>query len=110
LKRNRAFRSEAPLFAALGDRTRLALVARLGSEGPLSISRLTEGSAVTRQAVSKHLRVLARAGLARGTRKGRETLWRLDSERLAEARRSLERIGARWDDALARLKKAVEEE
>jgi DNA-binding transcriptional ArsR family regulator len=110
VKRSRALRSEAPVFAALGDQTRLALVARLGREGPLSIARLTEGSAVTRQAVSKHLRVLAHAGLARGTRKGRETLWRLDPERLGEARRTLDRIAARWDDALERLKKVVEEE
>jgi DNA-binding transcriptional ArsR family regulator len=110
VKRSRAFRSDAPVFAALGDQTRLALVARLGREGPLSIARLTEGSAVTRQAVSKHLQVLAHAGLARGIRRGRETLWRLDAERLAEARRSLDRIAERWDDALARLKNVVEEE
>jgi DNA-binding transcriptional ArsR family regulator len=110
VKRSRPSRSDAPVFAALGDQTRLALVTRLGREGPLSIARLTEGSAVTRQAVSKHLQVLAHAGLARGTRRGRETLWRLDAERLAEARRSLDRIAERWDDALARLKKVVEEE
>ena len=71
---------------------------------------ILEGSAVTRQAVSKHLQVLAHAGLARGIRRGRETLWRLDAERLAEARRSLDRIAERWDDALARLKNVVEEE
>jgi DNA-binding transcriptional ArsR family regulator len=96
------------VFAALGDRTRLRLVARLGREGPLSISRLTEGTDVTRQAVSKHLRVLAQAGLARGDREGREQLWRLERAPLDEARRSLERIGQRWEEALRRLKTAVE--
>ena len=100
----------APVFAALGDQTRLRLVARLGSEGPLSISRLADGADVTRQAVAKHLRVLADAGLASGVRRGRERLWRLEAAPLEEARRSLERIAERWDEALLRLKAAVEEE
>jgi DNA-binding transcriptional ArsR family regulator len=100
----------APVFAALGDQTRLRLVARLGSEGPLSVSRLTEGTDVTRQAVAKHLRVLADAGLARGVRRGRERLWQLEAARLEEARRSLERISQRWDEALLRLKAVVEED
>jgi DNA-binding transcriptional ArsR family regulator len=100
----------APVFAALGDQTRLRLVARLGSEGPLSVSRLTEGTDVTRQAVAKHLRVLADAGLARGVRRGRERLWQLEAARLEEARRSLERIAERWDEALLRLKAVVEED
>jgi DNA-binding transcriptional ArsR family regulator len=98
----------APVFAALGDQTRLRLVARLGREGPLSISRLSAGAGVTRQAVAKHLRVLAGAGLARGMRQGREQLWHLEAAPLAEARRSLERISQRWDEALDRLKAAVE--
>jgi DNA-binding transcriptional ArsR family regulator len=97
-----------PVFAALGDQTRLHLVARLGREGPLSISRLSDGAGVTRQAVTKHLRVLAGAGLARGLRQGREQLWQLEAERLAEARRSLERISQRWDEALGRLKASLE--
>jgi DNA-binding transcriptional ArsR family regulator len=97
-----------PVFAALGDQTRLRLVVRLGRDGPLSISRLSEGTGVTRQAVSKHLRVLASAGLARGSRQGREQLWQLDPSPLAEARRSLELISHRWDQALARLKAALE--
>jgi DNA-binding transcriptional ArsR family regulator len=105
-----ALANRAPLFAALGDRTRLRLVVRLGSEGPLSIARLTEGTDVTRQAVAKHLRVLADAGLARGVRRGRERLWQLDPARLDEVRRELERIAGHWDEALARLKAAVEEE
>jgi DNA-binding transcriptional ArsR family regulator len=98
----------APVFAALGDQTRLRLVARLGREGPLSISRLTDGTAVTRQAVAKHLRVLAEAGLARGVRRGRERLWQLQPAPLDEARRSLAQISQRWDEALSRLKTALE--
>jgi DNA-binding transcriptional ArsR family regulator len=99
----------APVFAALGDQTRLRLVARLGSEGPLSIARLTDGTKVTRQAVSKHLRVLADAGLARGVRRGRERLWQLEAARLDEARRSLEAMAQRWDERLGRLKALLEE-
>src|SRR5579884_4506652 len=94
----------APLFAALGDETRLALVDRLGAEGPQSITRLTVGSAVTRQAITKHLHVLAEAGLVHDTRRGRERIWALDTDRLDEARRSLDEIARHWDDALARLK------
>src|SRR5258705_7923524 len=73
----RRARDHAPLFAALGDRTRLALLARLSGGSPLSISRLSEGSPVTRQAITKHLRVLQSAGLVRGERSGRERLFRL---------------------------------
>jgi DNA-binding transcriptional ArsR family regulator len=96
------------VFAALGDQTRLRLVGRLGAEGPLSIARLTAGTRVTRQAVTKHLRVLAEAGLARGVRRGREQVWRLEPEPLDEARRSLDVISKRWDEALGRLKAMVE--
>jgi DNA-binding transcriptional ArsR family regulator len=103
-----ALQEAAPVFAALGDQTRLRLVARLCREGPLSISRLSDGAGVTRQAVAKHLRVLADAGLARGSRRGREQLWQLEAAPLDEARRSLERISQRWDEALGRLKAAVE--
>jgi DNA-binding transcriptional ArsR family regulator len=98
----------APIFAALGDETRLALVSRLGSSGPLSISRLTEGSQVTRQAVTKHLQVLAGAGLVRDEWLGRERLWVFEAARLAEARRCLDVISSQWDDALSRLKDFVE--
>ena len=97
------------LFAALGDPTRLHLVTRLGSDGRLSIARLTDGTDVTRQAITKHLRVLAAAGLARGVLQGREQIWELDAARLDEARGSLELISRRWDEALARIKTAVEE-
>jgi DNA-binding transcriptional ArsR family regulator len=99
----------APLFAALGDETRLALVERLCSRGPQSIARLTSGSAVTRQAITKHLDVLAGAGLVHDLRQGRERIWELDTARLGEAGRCLDRISRQWDAALARLKKFVEE-
>src|SRR5689334_10006932 len=94
---------EAPVFAALGDATRLRLVARLCSEGPLSITRLSDGSGVTRQAITKHVRALAGAGLVRSSRRGREQICELDAKRLERARRSLEQISAQWDVALARL-------
>ena len=100
----------APVFAALGDQTRLRLVTRLGAEGPLSITRLTTGTDVTRQAVTKHLEVLAGAGLARSVPKGRERLWQLSPEPFDEVRRCLDLISRRWDESLARLKAAVEEE
>lgn len=105
-----ALDASAPVFAALGDPRRLRLIARLGAEGPLSISRLSDGMGVTRQAVTKHLQVLADAGLAVSLRRGREQLWQLEAERLEEARRSLELISRRWDDALDRMKRALEAE
>jgi DNA-binding transcriptional ArsR family regulator len=105
-----ALAQSVPVFAALGDETRVRLVARLGSEGPLSIVRLTHGTDLTRQAVTKHLRVLEDAGLARGVRQGRERLWRLEAARLDEARRSLDLIAQRWDEALLRMKATVEED
>ncbi len=100
--------ASAEVFAALGDPTRLHVVARLCAEGPLSIARLTAGSAVTRQAIAKHLRVLARAGLLRDHRRGRERLWELEPDRLEIARAYLDRVSRRWDDTLERLKAAVE--
>ena len=99
----------APVFAALGDETRLALVARLSSEGPLSITRLTAGSSVTRQAVTKHLDVLAMAGLVSDVRRGRERIWELELDQMDAARAYLEHVSKRWDQALDRLKKFVED-
>ena len=104
-----ALERSAPLFAALGDPTRLRVVSRLSTEGPLSITRLTEGAAVSRQAVTKHLAVLATAGLVRDFRQGREHVWELSPRPLAEARRALDGISAQWDDALERLRARVEE-
>jgi DNA-binding transcriptional ArsR family regulator len=99
----------APVFAALGDETRLALVARLSAQGPLSITRLTAGSTVTRQAITKHLNVLATAGLVSDLRRGRERIWELEPEQMEAARTYLDHISKRWDQALDRLKKFVEE-
>jgi DNA-binding transcriptional ArsR family regulator len=101
--------NSAPLFAALGDKTRLRLVARLCDDGPMSITGLTEGSTVTRQAITKHLRVLEEAGLMRSKRQGRESVWLLDLKSLEDARRYLDLISKRWDDALGRLREFVEE-
>ena len=98
----------APLFAALGDRTRLALVLRLGSTGPLSIAKLAAGSAVSRQAITKHLQVLDDTGLVRSARQGRERIWHVEGDRLDEVRRFLDQVSGQWDDALGRLKTFVE--
>lgn len=97
----------APVFAALGDATRLRLVARLCQGGPLSIVRLTEGSQVSRQAITKHLRALEGAGIVRSGRAGRERVWELQPQRLDDIRRHLDEISAQWDAALARLGRFV---
>ena len=99
----------APVFAALGDATRLRLVARLCGDGPLSISSLSAGSGVTRQAVTKHLHALAGAGLVRDTWRGRERIWELEPSRLERARRTLDEISMQWDAAIGRLKAFVED-
>ncbi len=101
-------RAAAPLFAALGDETRLRLLMRLSSEGPGSITRLSAKAQVSRQAITKHLEVLSEAGLVRSSRSGRERIWELEPKRLEEAHAYLDRISAEWDDALARLKRFVE--
>jgi DNA-binding transcriptional ArsR family regulator len=102
-------RDSAPVFAALGDETRLRLISRLCDTGPSSITRLTQGTAITRQAITKHLRVMQSAGLVHSTRRGRESYWELDRRRLEEVRRNLALISKQWDDALGRLRKFVEE-
>ncbi len=99
----------APVFAALGDELRLRIVNRLAAEGPLSVKRLSAGEPVSRQAVSKHLQTLAHAGLVRDRRRGRERVFALELGRLDEARRALDRVSAQWDQALARLRRFVEE-
>ena len=106
----RSLTDAAPVFAALGDATRLAVVARLCTDGPLSISRLSDSVAVSRQAVTKHLETLAEAGLVRDARHGRERIWELEPRRLEIARRELDRISAQWDAAIGRLKAFVEED
>lgn len=92
--RKRAIDAAAPIFAALGDGTRLALLARLAAGGPLSIAQLTAGSTMTRQAITKHLNVLAEAGLARDSWRGRERLWELATQRLDDARRCIDELAA----------------
>jgi DNA-binding transcriptional ArsR family regulator len=96
------------VFAALGDETRLRLVARLSREGPRSITRLAEGEDVTRQAITKHLRVLSDAGVVRASREGRESVYELEPRRLEAARRALDLVSARWDAAVDRLRDLVE--
>jgi len=103
-----ALQKSAPIFAALGDETRLRLIAVLCAGGALSIAQLTAGTDITRQGVTKHLQVLADAGLVRDVKVGRERLWEFEPTRLEEARRSLESISQQWDQALARLKLLVE--
>lgn len=101
--------ARAALFAALGDKTRLALVARLCSGEPASIAELTAGTRVTRQAITKHLRVLERAGIVRGAREGRENRFALDTRPLHAMQQYLDTVSRQWDEALARLKSFVEE-
>jgi DNA-binding transcriptional ArsR family regulator len=102
------------VFAALGDATRLALVARLIDGRPASISQLTDaqpagGTRLTRQAITKHLRVLERARIVHGIRAGRESLFALDLKPIEDLKEYLEMVSGQWDQALARLKSFVEE-
>jgi DNA-binding transcriptional ArsR family regulator len=101
--------NSAHLFAALGDETRLHVVSRLCDHGPASITKLTVGSEVTRQAITKHLRVLEASGLVHSSQQGRESVWQLDQQRLEDARRYLDLISNRWDEALVRLRTFVED-
>ncbi len=103
-----ALQNSVPIFAALGDETRLRLIAVLSGGEALSIKQLTLGTGITRQAVTKHLHVLADAGLARDIKVGRERQWKLESTQLEEARHSLDVIARQWDYALSKLKMAVE--
>lgn len=99
----------APVFAALGDRTRLALVARLSDGGRRSIAKLSVDTLLTRQAVTKHLRVLERAGLVESGRAGRESLFALRPEAIGPARTYLEDVSRQWDAALERLRAFVDD-
>jgi DNA-binding transcriptional ArsR family regulator len=99
----------ARVFAALGDGTRLSIVSKLCAGTPLSISQLTSGSRLTRQAVTKHLRVLETAGVVHGVRSGREMRFRFDPAPVDEMKSYLEFVSMQWDEALGRLKKFVED-
>jgi DNA-binding transcriptional ArsR family regulator len=101
-------RARAPVFAALGDETRLLLVAKLSGGQPYSISQLTRGSRLTRQAITKHLRVLEAVGIVHSVRTGRESLFELDPGPLEGMKEYLEFVSEQWDDALSRLKSFVE--
>lgn len=101
-------RTQAPIFAALGDETRLSLLAKLGDGEPRSISQLTRGSRLTRQAITKHLRVLQKARIVRCSRAGRESRFILDPRPIDDLRQFLNSVSAQWDEALASLKSFVE--
>jgi DNA-binding transcriptional ArsR family regulator len=101
--------AHAPVFAALGDETRLSLVIRLSDGQPHSISQLTEGSRLTRQAITKHLRVLENVGFVHGVRNGRESLFEFNPKPLEEMKQYLDQVSEQWDQALARLKSFVED-
>jgi DNA-binding transcriptional ArsR family regulator len=101
--------SAAFLFAALGDPTRLALLQYLARGGPASISALADNFQTSRQGVTKHLQVLASAGIIEGERRGREHVWAMNPDRLADAQRHLAVIARGWDNALTRLKAHLEE-
>mgnify|MGYP001165607920 FL=1 len=98
----------AGVFAALGDPTRLKLVAVLCAGGAFSIAQLTAGTDISRQGVTKHLQVLAEAGVVSDTRQGRERLYQLEPARIEDAKRTLDAIGKQWEAALGRLKAFVE--
>lgn len=98
----------ASIFAALGDPTRLKLVAVLCAGGALSIAQLTANTDISRQGVTKHLQVLADAGVVRDVRQGRERLWQLEPGQIEEAKRTLEIIGKQWEVALGKLKAFAE--
>jgi DNA-binding transcriptional ArsR family regulator len=102
--------SPAPVFAALGDRTRLALLNRLSDGQTRSIAKLSADTRLTRQAVTKHLHVLENAGLVRSVRIGRESRFAYRPEPVAEAKSYLESVSAQWDEALVRLRAFVEDE
>ena len=103
-----AWHGRASTFAALGDATRLALVARLSNGEAHSIAELTAGSKLTRQAITKHLRVLEGAGIVRCARTGRESRFAFDPRPVEEMREYLASVSAQWDAALGRLRELVE--
>ncbi|RFB80676.1 ArsR/SmtB family transcription factor [Methylovirgula sp. 4M-Z18] len=101
--------NHADVFAALGDPVRLSVINRLSRSEPLSITRLTEGTDRTRQAMTKHLRVLENAGLVRSIREGRESRFALQTETIADARQYLDEVSRQWEEALMRLQAFVED-
>lgn len=104
----RALAAAAPTFSALGDVTRLRIVSKLSNIGPLSIAKLSEGTDMTRQGLTKHLQVLEEAGVVTSTRSGRENVYELHRRKLSEAQQWLSLVSREWDETLARLKAFVE--
>lgn len=100
----------APLFAALGDPARLAMITRLSGHGPLPTVQLKQSAGVSRQAITKHLQLLENAGLLESDRVGRDRQWRIRTERFSAAREYLDQIAKQWDKRLQRLRAFVEEE
>src|SRR5690349_20061294 len=96
-------RSQAPVFSALGDETRLALLGKLCTGKPHSITQLTAGSKLTRQAITRHLRVLERVGIIHGVRSGRESLFEFDPQPIKDITAYLDQVSRQWDESLARL-------
>jgi DNA-binding transcriptional ArsR family regulator len=107
-KRRSESKVRASVFAALGDETRLTIIGKLSGGAPLSISQLTAGSKMTRQAMTKHLHVLEGAGVVRGVRVGRESRFEFRPEPFKEIQSYLGRVSEQWEDALGRLKAFVE--
>jgi DNA-binding transcriptional ArsR family regulator len=102
-------RPRAPVFAALGDEVRLSLIAKLCEGQPYSISQLTEGSRLTRQAITKHLRVLESVGIVHSVHSGRESLFEFDPKPIEETKKYLNFVSEQWDQALSRLKSFLED-
>ena len=101
-------RHRAAVFAALGDETRLSLVNALSAGEPRSIAQLTGGTKITRQAITKHLRVLESAGIVHSVRTGRESLFEFDPTPMTELQEYLGRVAGQWDQVLSRLQALVE--
>jgi DNA-binding transcriptional ArsR family regulator len=101
--------ARAPVFAALGDATRLSLVAKLSGGRPYSIAQLTRGSKLTRQAITKHLRVLESVGIVHSVRAGRESRFQFDPQPMEGMKEYLDFVSKRWDQTLSRLKAFVED-
>lgn len=102
--------AKAPLFDALGDPNRLRIITRLCDGGPSSTTEVTEVVAVSRQAATKHLMLLEAVGLVSSERRGRERIWRLQPQPLADASDYLTALSQRWDRAIDRLRDYVEDE
>jgi DNA-binding transcriptional ArsR family regulator len=107
-RRHSGAREKAAVFAALGDETRLSLLTRLCDGERHSIAELTQGTRLTRQAVTKHLRVLERARIVHRRHEGRESLFTFDPQPVIEMKEYLELVSKQWDAALGRLRRLVE--